>query len=117
VATYDRGTGRLLATATAPGTEHLNSGFVHDGRLYCGHSNYPATPPESDIRVLDPETGGVLLAGRSHVPCAPLWARASLRTASLPTVPPGGGGPHGGCVVAQKLARSTGVARVLGSCC
>jgi hypothetical protein len=57
VATYDRGTGRLLATATAPGTEHLNSGFVHDGRLYCGHSNYPATPPESDIRVLDPETG------------------------------------------------------------
>jgi hypothetical protein len=57
VVSYDRRTGRLLATATAPGTEHLNSGFVHDGRLYCAHSNYPATPPASDIRVLDADTG------------------------------------------------------------
>lgn len=57
VAVYDRPTGRLLATATAPGTEHLNSGFLHEGRLYCSHSNYPATPPESDIRVFDPATG------------------------------------------------------------
>lgn len=57
VATYDRGSGRLLAAATAPGTEHLNSGFLHAGRLYCAHSNYPATPPESDIRVLSPDTG------------------------------------------------------------
>jgi len=57
VATYDRRTGRQLATATAPGTEHLNSGFMHDGRLFCAHSNYPATPPESDIRVFDPDAG------------------------------------------------------------
>jgi uncharacterized membrane protein YfcA len=56
VARYDRGTGRLVATATAPGTEHLNSGFFHDGRMYCAHSNYPHTPHESDIRVYDPAT-------------------------------------------------------------
>ena len=56
VARYDRGTGRLVATATAPGTEHLNSGFFHDGRMYCAHSNYPQTPHESDIRVYDPTT-------------------------------------------------------------
>ena len=62
-------------------------------------------------------TGSILLAGWSHVPGAPLWARASLRTASLPAVPPGCGGPHGGCVVAQELARRPGVACVLGSCC
>jgi hypothetical protein len=68
VATYDRGTGRLVATATAPGTKHLNSGFVHAGRLYCAHSNYPATPPESDIRVFDPHTGRLDLFHRFDDP-------------------------------------------------
>jgi len=54
VARYDRTNGRLLAAATAPDARHLNSGFVHEGRVYCAHSNYPATPPESEIRVYDP---------------------------------------------------------------
>ena len=56
VARHDRRSGRLLAAATSPGTTHLNSGFVHDGRVYCAHSNYPAEPPESDVRVFDPAT-------------------------------------------------------------
>lgn len=56
LARYDRSTGRLLATATTPDTKHLNSGFVHEGKVWCGHSNYPATPHESDIRVYDPAT-------------------------------------------------------------
>ncbi len=56
VATYDRETGQLLATATAAGTEHLNSGFFHEGKLYAAHSNYPELPHASDIRVFDPET-------------------------------------------------------------
>ncbi len=56
VATYDRQTGELLATASADGTEHLNSGFLHNGKIYAAHSNYPATPHESDIRVFDPAT-------------------------------------------------------------
>jgi hypothetical protein len=54
VARYDRTTGRLTATATTPDTKHLNSGFVHDGKVWCAHSNYPALPHESDIRVYDP---------------------------------------------------------------
>lgn len=56
IATYDRENGELLATATADGTEHLNSGFFHEGKLYAAHSNYPELPHASDIRVFDPET-------------------------------------------------------------
>jgi hypothetical protein len=59
VARIDRRTGRLLATASHPTTKHLNSGFVHEGRLYCAHSNYPATPHASDIRVYDPADDGL----------------------------------------------------------
>ena len=64
VAGYDRRTGRLVSLATAAGTEHLNSGFFHEGRLYCAHSNYPRTPPESDIRVYDPANGRLELFHR-----------------------------------------------------
>ena len=59
VAQYDRGTGRLVAAGSAADAKHLNSGFVHDGKVYCAHSNYPAEPPESDIRVFDPATGSL----------------------------------------------------------
>jgi hypothetical protein len=68
VAMYERDTGRLVVAATAPGTEHLNSGFLHEGRLYCAHSNYPRTPPESDIRVFDPATGRLELFHRFENP-------------------------------------------------
>lgn len=54
VARFDRRARRLLDTATSPTAKHLNSGFLHDGRLYCAHSNYPNTPHESDIRVYTP---------------------------------------------------------------
>lgn len=57
VARYDRSTGKLLATATTPETKHLNSGFMHEGKVWCAHSNYPAVPHESDIRVYDPAAG------------------------------------------------------------
>lgn len=57
VAVHDRCTGRIIATGTAAGVTHLNSGYLHGGRIFCAHSNYPATPPESDIRVFDPATG------------------------------------------------------------
>lgn len=55
VAAYDRESGKLVATATLPGTRHLNSAFVWKGKVYCAHSNYPATPETSDIRAFDPE--------------------------------------------------------------
>ena len=57
IAQYDRESGRLVRTATADGTKHLNSGFVHAGKVYCAHSNYPKTPHESDVRVFDPKAG------------------------------------------------------------
>lgn len=55
IATYERETGELLATASAETAEHLNSGYFHDGKIYAAHSNYPKMPHESDIRVFDPE--------------------------------------------------------------
>lgn len=53
IARYDRRTGRPIAVSTGK-AHHLNSGFLHDGKLYCAHSNYPKTPEESQIMVLDP---------------------------------------------------------------
>ena len=55
VAKYDRATGRRLATSSGA-TTHLNSGFLHGGRLLCAHSNYPAMPERSEIKSLDLET-------------------------------------------------------------
>lgn len=56
VAVYERSTGKLLATSQGD-AQHLNSAFLHEGRLYCAHSNYPQQPEQSDLRVFDPETG------------------------------------------------------------
>jgi hypothetical protein len=52
VAKYDRENGLRVAVSTGP-AEHLNSGFFHDGKLYCAHSNYPKLPEKSEIKVLD----------------------------------------------------------------
>jgi hypothetical protein len=68
VAQYDRATGRLLQAGTAADAQHLNSGFVYEGRVYCAHSNYPAEPPESEIRVFDPATGELTLFHRFQDP-------------------------------------------------
>jgi hypothetical protein len=55
IAKYDRSTGKRIAVSTGP-AHHLNSGFLHDGRLYCAHSNFPKKPESSQVFVLDPET-------------------------------------------------------------
>lgn len=34
---------------------HLNAGIVHDGRLYCAHSNYPHLPATSSVEIFDPD--------------------------------------------------------------
>src|SRR5204862_1365759 len=52
---YDRATGKELGRSVGKAT-HLNSGFLHDGKLYAAHSNFPKKPHQSDIRVLDPRT-------------------------------------------------------------
>jgi hypothetical protein len=55
VAMYERATGKLLAVSTGEAL-HLNSAFLHDGKVYCAHSNYPKQPETSEIRVYDPAT-------------------------------------------------------------
>ena len=32
---------------------HLNSGLIHDGKLYCAHSNYPQIPMISSVEIWD----------------------------------------------------------------
>jgi hypothetical protein len=55
VAKYDRPSGERLAVSTGE-AQHLNSGFVWDGKLYAAHSNFPRVPERSEIKVLDPGT-------------------------------------------------------------
>ncbi|QDU27880.1 hypothetical protein ETAA8_29710 [Anatilimnocola aggregata] len=55
IAKYDRKTDQRVATSTAKiVVKHLNSGFFHEGKLYCAHSNYPLKPEQSEIMLLDP---------------------------------------------------------------
>lgn len=54
VAKYDRKTGERVAVSTGE-AKHLNSGFFLEGKLYLAHSNYPRTPEQSEIRLLDPD--------------------------------------------------------------
>lgn len=59
VAKYDKQTGRRVARWEADEQrplEHLNSGFVHQGKLYCAHSNYPHQPATSSIEIWDTAT-------------------------------------------------------------
>lgn len=56
IARYDRQTGQRTASWQADEQrplKHLNSGIVHDGKLYCAHSNYPEFPEASSIEVWD----------------------------------------------------------------
>ncbi|MCX6955525.1 MAG: hypothetical protein NTV51_25540 [Verrucomicrobia bacterium] len=32
---------------------HLNAGIVHEGKLYCAHSNYPGVPMLSSVEIFD----------------------------------------------------------------
>lgn len=55
VARYDRKTRERVDLSTGD-AKHLNSGFLHNGMLYCAHSNFPRTPERSELKVLDPKT-------------------------------------------------------------
>lgn len=53
---YDKATGRPLGEWSRNRSEggssiHLDSGVVHDGRLYAAHSNYPDWPMTSSVEV------------------------------------------------------------------
>lgn len=56
IAKLDKHTGAEVArwSGAADGPIiHLDSGTVHEGRLYCAHSNYPADPMTSSLEVWD----------------------------------------------------------------
>jgi hypothetical protein len=55
IAKYDRTSGERLAVSTGA-AQHLNSGFVWEGKLYAAHSNFPRQPEKSEIKVLDLES-------------------------------------------------------------
>ena len=55
VAKYDRESGQRLAVSEGD-AQHLNSGFLWQGRLLCAHSNYPRVPERSEIKSLDLKT-------------------------------------------------------------
>ncbi len=53
---YDKRTGKRIGQwigAEDGPIQHLNSGVVIDGRLYCAHSNYPDQPMTSSIEIWD----------------------------------------------------------------
>ncbi len=56
---YNKKTGSLVKKwKDAPGGPfiHMDSGVVLHGRLYCAHSNFPATPMTSSIEIFDADT-------------------------------------------------------------
>jgi hypothetical protein len=63
VAQYDRKTGELKKLSTGD-AEHLNSGWIWQGKIYCAHSNFPKLPEKSDLRVYDPDTGKLTIHHR-----------------------------------------------------
>lgn len=59
IARYDRTSGKLLARWTAPAespVQHLNSGTVLNGRLYCANSNWPKTPLRNTVEIFEAST-------------------------------------------------------------
>ncbi len=52
VAKYDRVSGKRVAVSQGE-AKHLNSGFFWKDELYCAHSNYPQTPEQSEIKLLN----------------------------------------------------------------
>jgi len=56
---YDKHTGEKVGEWTAPKDSHLrhlNGGVVVEGKLYCGHSNWPTTPYENTVEIWDAES-------------------------------------------------------------
>ena len=56
---YRKATGERLAEwkqAEGGPLKHMNAGVMHEGKLYCAHSNYPAVPAVSSVEIFDPES-------------------------------------------------------------
>lgn len=56
---YRKDSGERMASWSCKEGEpliHLNAGIVHEGRLYCAHSNYPGVPNLSSVEIWDAAT-------------------------------------------------------------
>src|SRR5258706_8565234 len=56
IAKYDKKGGKRLSVWECENGKpliHLDSGVIHDGVLYCAHSNYPGVPMVSSIETWD----------------------------------------------------------------
>lgn len=53
---YDKATGKVVQAFYSDKLKHLNSGIIHDGKIYCAHSNYPSIPMWSSIEIWDEKT-------------------------------------------------------------
>lgn len=59
IARYEKKTGNVLEKWSAPENsdiKHLNSGLVHEGRLYCANSNWPEKPLKNTVEIFNAET-------------------------------------------------------------
>ncbi|WP_339731473.1 hypothetical protein [uncultured Gimesia sp.] len=59
IARYQKTDGTQLKTWTGPKgshIRHLNSGVVIDGKLYCAHSNWPASPLKNTVEIFEAKT-------------------------------------------------------------
>ena len=59
IAKYERESGKQVAVWKSDDERplrHLNSGVVHEGKLYCANSNFPGWPETSSIEIWDTET-------------------------------------------------------------
>ena len=53
--TQPEASARWTAPADSP-VQHLNSGIVHDGRLYCANSNWPKMPLRNTVEIFEAQT-------------------------------------------------------------
>jgi len=59
IAKYDKQSQQLVKRWDSPEgshLRHLNGGTVVDGKLFCGHSNWPKKPSQNTIEIWDTET-------------------------------------------------------------
>lgn len=59
IARYRKADGSQLKSWTGPKDshiKHLNSGVVIDGKLYCAHSNWPASPLKNTLEIFDAQS-------------------------------------------------------------
>jgi hypothetical protein len=78
---------------------HLNAGIVHDGRLYCAHSNYPGVPMLSSVEIWDARTlrpAGSISLGRTDGSLTWLDRRAGRWSACFVHYGKKGGAPGKG---------------------